>query len=101
MIEIILKILLAVFAVFGLYAFAHVLGELFFQNDRIHLMLLVDSSTVADEIDLHLEEAKSAQFVFCKRKICAVVMEKYATEGFLQALSQKGISWEIVKDREH
>ena len=99
MIEIILKILIAVFAVFGLYAFAHLLGELLFKNDRLKLAILVDSSLVAEQIDFYIEEAKNACFFFNNMEICAVIMEKYATDGFLQALEKRGISWEIARPK--
>ena len=99
MIEILLKILLALFALFGLYAFAHVICQLCFQNDRIKTMILVDSDSVSEEIDFYLEEAKNARFIFGGKQICAIIMEKYASESLLHTLKQKGISWEIVKSR--
>ncbi len=100
MIDILLKILMAVFAVFGLYAFAHALGELCFRNDRIRLMILVDCASVAEQIELYIEEAKSARFLFENRNICAIIMEEYATDELLQTLKRRKVSWEIVTDRE-
>lgn len=100
MIDILLKILMAVFAVFGLYAFAHALGGLCFRNDRIRLMILVDCASVAEQIDFYIEEAKNARFMLESRNICVVIMEKYATDELLQTLKRKRISWAIVTDRE-
>ncbi len=100
MIEILLKILLSVFSVFGLYAFAHMLGEIFFQNDNIKWMIWVDSMEIAEQIELYLEEAKSASFLFGNKRVCAIVMEKYATEELLQTLRRKRIPYKIVLQQE-
>ncbi len=98
MIELVLKILLAVFTVFGFYAFAHALCAWLFRNDHIRLTVLVDSAEVAEQIDLYIDEAKSARFSFGKTEIFAVVMEKYATKELLEFLKRKRISFLLATE---
>ncbi|MBE6662525.1 MAG: hypothetical protein E7606_04505 [Ruminococcaceae bacterium] len=100
MIEIVLKILLAVFAVFGFYAFAHALCAFLFRNEHIRLTVFVNSYEVAEQIDLYLDEAKNAQFSFGKMDICVVVMEKYAEKELLQNLKRKRIPFLLTTERE-
>lgn len=100
MLESLLKILVCVFAVFGLYAFAHALEVLCFPNDNIKCMVLVNSSEVAEQIELHLGEAKNAM-LFCGRKeVYVVIMEKYATDELLQFVKRKRLPFQIVSNNE-
>ena len=62
-VEIILKIITAIFTVFGLYAFAHAIEESCFRSDKIHMTVDVDSQEVADQIEMYLEEEKNAYFI--------------------------------------
>ena len=96
MIETFLEILTAVFAVFGLYAFAHALCAVIFRNDKVRPMLLVDSEAVASEIETYLFEAENAYFLLGSRKLLAVIRQPYATPGLLEILNQKRIPYEIV-----
>lgn len=98
MIEIFLEILMAVFAVFGLYAFAHALGTLALGNDRIATMLLIDSAAVASEIEMYVFEAQSNGFWLGGHRTIAVIRQPYATPELLEILNKKGIPYEIVCD---
>ena len=98
MIEIFLEILMAVFAVFGVYAFAHALGALVFGNARICTMLLVDSVTVASEIELYICEAQSACLWLGNHRLLAVIRQPYVTPELLRILKEKRIPYEIVCD---
>jgi hypothetical protein len=101
MVEIFLEILVAVFSVFGLYAFAHALGALIFKNENVRAMLLVDSAMVAREIRTYLDDAENACFLMGRRKLSAVIREPYATPELLGILNQKRIPYEIVTENGH
>ena len=98
MVEIFLEILVAVFSIFGLYAFAHALLALIFSNDNVRPMLLVDSAAVASEIETYLADAEYACFLMSSRKLSAVIREPYATPELLGILNQKRIPYEIVTE---
>ena len=98
MVEVLLKILICVFAVFGLYVFAHALGHICFPNRSIRCAILVDSREVAEQIEFHLDEAKSAAFLLGERRMYVVVMEECATKELLRFLEQKRIPFGIVSD---
>ena len=100
MIDVFVKIMIAVFAVFGLYAFAYLVNLLCFENQNIKIMLLVDSSTVCNEIEWYLDEVKSAGFFFGRKRISAIVMEKYATEELLSKLEKRKVPYQIVLQKE-
>lgn len=96
MTEIFFEILVAVFAVFGLYAFAHALCALIFRNEKVRPMLLVDSAEVASEVETYLFEAENACFLLGSRRLLAVIRQPYATAELLRILNKKGIPYEIV-----
>lgn len=96
MLDAVLKILLAVFAVFGLYAFSLFLGAVCFRNDKIRLAVWIDSWEIVGQIDLYLDEAKDASLFLGKTNVFAIVMEKYATDELMQILKRKKIPYEIV-----
>lgn len=98
MVETLLKIVICVFSVFGVYAFAHALGHMCFPNDHIRCMVFVDSPEVVEQIELHLGEAKDVASFFGKREIIAVVMEKYATNELLVFLKKKKIPVFVVSE---
>ena len=98
MLESLLKIFVCVFAVFGLYAFAHALGSLCFPNDSMKCMILVDSEAIAEQIELCFYEAKNAVEFFGKKEVCVVVMEKYATNELLRFVERKKIPFWVVSD---
>ncbi len=98
MVELLLKILVCIFAVFGLYAFAHALGALCFPNDNIKCTVFVDSEAVAEQIEFYLDEAKNAT-LFCGRKeVNVLIMEKYATDELLRVVKRKKIPFRILSD---
>ena len=99
MLEGLLKILICVFAVFGLYVFAHALGHICFPNRSIQCALLVDSYEVAEQIEFYLDEAKGATLLLGEKRIYVVVMEKYATDELLRFLKRKRISFGVVSDK--
>ncbi|MBO4979948.1 MAG: hypothetical protein J6D16_06030 [Clostridia bacterium] len=98
MLELILKILVCVFAVFGLYAFAHALAAVCFPNPCLKWTVFVDSAAVSEQIELYCEEAKGALFLYGKREIFVVVMKKYATDDLLRFLKRKRIPYRILTD---
>ncbi len=98
MIELILKILVCVFAVFGFYAFAHALSVSCFPNPCLRWTVFVDSAAVSEQIELYYEEAKDALFLSGKRDMFVLVMEKYATNDLLQFLKRKRIPYRILSD---
>ena len=98
MVETLLKIVICVFSVFGIYAFANVLGHICFPNDSIRCTVFVNSFEVVEQIELHLNEAKDATFFLGKKEICVSVMEKYATKELLEFLEKKRIPVFVVSD---
>ena len=101
MVEIFLEILVAVFSVFGLYAFAHALLALVFRNDNVRLMVLVDSAAVVSEIETYLDDAANAYFLMGSRKLSVIIRAPYATPELLGSLNQKRIPYEIVIENGH
>ena len=100
MVELLLKIFVCFFAVFGLYAFAYALGAVCFPNNSLKWAVFVDSLAVAEQIELHVDEAKNALF-FCGRKeIFVLVMEKYATNELLRFLERKKIPFWVISNEE-
>ncbi len=97
-IELFLKITVAVFAIFGLYAFLHLLWASLLRSDRIKTMLCVDSEEIAGRIDVYLEEAKNACSFFEKSDVIAVIMEKYANDPLLSRMRDMGIRYYVVKE---
>ena len=100
MLESLLKILVCVFSVFGLYAFAHALEALCFPNDSIKCMLLVDSKAVAEQIELHLDEVKNVMLFCGKKEVYVIIVEKYATSELLQIVKRKRLPFQIVSNNE-
>ena len=96
MIEIFLEILTAVFAVFGLYAFASALSLLIFEDDNIGQMLLVDSAEVASGIELYLSEARGVCVWLGGKRLTVIIEAPYATPELLEILNKKRIPYEIV-----
>ena len=98
MVETLLKIVICVFSVFGIYAFANALGHICFPNDSIRCTVFVDSSEVVEQIELHLDEAKNALLFFGRKEVCVTIMEKYATKEFLNFLEKKKIPVFVVSE---
>ena len=97
-VEIILKIITAIFTVFGLYAFAHAIEESCFRSDKIHMTVDVDSQEVADQIEMYLDEAKSAYFIHGNDRISVIIMEELASKELTELLEKRHIRYHIVAD---
>lgn len=98
-VEIVLKIFTAVFTVFGLYSFAHAIEETCFRSDKIHMTVDVDSREVADQIEMYLDEAKSAYFVRGDSRISVLIMEELATKELTELLDRRHIRYHIVAEK--
>lgn len=98
-VEIVLKIFTAVFTVFGLYAFARAIEETCFRSDKIHMTIDVDSKEVADQIEMYLDEAKSACFLCKSGRISVLIMEELATKELVGLLDRRHIRYHIVAEK--
>ncbi len=96
LVELFLKLTVAVFSVFGLYAFAKALEETLFRSDKICVTVKVDSSDVARQIEFYLKEAKNALFVRKSRTILVIIIEELADNELIDFLKKRNIRYHIV-----
>ncbi len=95
--EVFLEIVVAAFAVFGLFCLVDLVGERLFGSDNLVLAVEVDEEYVAQELDLYLREAQNACFRRGGREIVVILKERFATEETLLRLKRKKIRY-IIKD---
>lgn len=94
--EVFLEIVIAAFAVFGLFSLVSLIGETYFRSDNILLAVEVDTEQVASELAACLKEARDAFFLRGKSEIVVIIKRELATKELLSWLERKKIRY-IVK----
>lgn len=95
--EVFLEIVIAAFAVFGLFSLVELIGETYFRSDSVVLAVEVDSEQVAREFALYVKEAREALFLRGKSEVIVIIKKEFATEETLSWLERKKIRY-VLKD---
>lgn len=95
--EVFLEIVIAAFAVFGLFSLVELIGETYFRSDSVVLAVEVDSEQVARELALYVKEAREAFFLRGKSEVIVIIKNEFATEETLSWLERKKIRY-VLKD---
>ena len=94
--EVFLEIVIAAFAVFGLFSLVSLIGEAYFRSDSILLAVEVDTEQVASELATYVKEARDSFFLRGKSEILVIIKREFATEELLGWLTRKKMRY-IVK----
>lgn len=98
--EVILQIIVALFAVFGLCSLFSLIEETWFVSDNVSVSIEVDTDEVAKDIELYLREAKRRPLANGTR-VTVLIRREYAKEPLLRRLRQKKIRYYIVDSMEN
>ena len=88
--EVVFPIIVAFFAVFGLYSLICRIGETWFTSDNITVCIEVDTAEVSTEIDRYLKEAGRIPIAH-GGQITVLVRPEYADEALLRKLRRRHI----------
>lgn len=94
--EVFLEIVIAAFAVFGLFSLVSLIGETCFRSECVVLAVEVDEEHVARELATYVKEAHDSFFLRGKSEILVIIKREFATEETLAWLNRKRIRY-IVK----
>lgn len=97
--EVILQIIVACFAVFGLCSLFSLIGETWFISDNISVCIEVDTEEVARDLDLYLREAKRVPL--SRGGVTVLIRKAYAEELLLRRLCRRKIRHYVVDDMEN
>ncbi len=95
--EVFLEILIAAFAVFGLFSLVVLAGERLFGSDELILAIEVNEAYVAKELESYVKEARGSCFLRGRSEIVVILKKEFATDEMLLWLKQKKIRY-ILKD---
>ena len=95
--EVFLEIVIAAFAVFGLFSLVELIGETYFRSDCLVLAVEVDSEQVARELSSYLKEAREAFVLRGNSEVLVVIKRELATAELLAWLERKRIRY-LLKD---
>ena len=95
--EVFLEIVLVSFAVFGLFSFVILMGELCFGSDEMLLAIRVEEAHVADMLELYVREARRSWFRRADRRLLVIIGASFATKERLAWLDEEKIEYLIVE----
>lgn len=98
--EVILPILLALFAVFGGGSLFFFIWETWFVSDNISVFVEVDTDEAAKNVAQYLREAGKVPLAK-GNGVTVLVRRAYAEDALLRYLKRKKISYHIVDDMEN
>ena len=97
--EVILQIIVAAFAVFGICSLFWLMEETWFVSDNLSVSLEVDTDEVAQNISSYLKSAGRRPLANGSR-VTVLVHGKYANEPLLRFLKRRKIRYYIIEDME-
>ncbi len=95
--EVFLEILIAAFAVFGLFSLVLLIGERFFGSEQLILAIEVEEAFVANDLAYYVKEARGSCFLRGRSEIVVILKKELATEDRLLWLKRQKIRY-ILKD---
>ena len=93
--EVILPILIAIFAVFGGGSLFFLIAETWFVSDNISVCLRVDTAEAAQNIGDYLKEARRRPLAG-GNGVTVLLHKEYAAPSLVHYLSRKGVRYYIV-----
>ena len=97
--EVILQIIVAAFAVFGICSLFWLIEETWFVSDNLSVSLEVDTEEVAQNIASYLKAAERRPLANGTR-VTVLVRRRHANEQLLRFLKRRNIRYYIVEDME-
>lgn len=94
--EAFLEIILAFFAVFGVYSLCKFVLAVILGYDNIRIVLEVDTQEVADNIDAYLKEARENCLALFGKKIAVIVRREFLSERLVRKLERKQIKYYVI-----
>ena len=93
--EVILPIVVALFAVFGLFCLFSLIGDTWYGSDNISVCLLVDTVEVADHLDVYLREA-SRKPLSRGGGITVLIQKRFANEHLLRKIRERSLCYYVL-----
>lgn len=94
--EVFLEIIVAIFAVFGLFCLIKLVDVIWFGCDNVRVTVEVDTPDTAEYICDFLKEAENTCLVWGGREIAVLVRSEFADEKLLKKLEQKRVKYYII-----
>ncbi len=94
--EVFLKIIVAFFAVFGIYSLCNFVFTTFLGYDNIRIVLEVDTQEVADNIERYLSEARENCLALCGKQIAVIIRREYLNEKLIKKLDRRHIKYYVI-----
>lgn len=93
--EVVLPIIVALFAVFGVYSLLALIGETWFGSDNIAVSVEVDTSEVASNLEGYLREARRRPLSH-SGGVTVLIRREYATQALTRKLRRQHIRYYII-----
>ena len=93
--EVVLPIIVALFAVFGVYSLLALIGETWFGSDNIAVSVEVDTSEVASNLEGYLREARRRPLSH-SGGVTVLIRREHATQALTRMLRRRHIRYYIV-----
>lgn len=93
--EVVLQILVALFAVFGVYSLIALIGETWFGSDNIAVSVEVDTNEAAINLEDYLREAKRRPLSH-SGGVTVLIRREYATEALMRKLGRRHIRYFVI-----
>ena len=95
--EVILPIMIAIFAVFGGGSLFFLIAETWFVSDNISVCIRIDTTEAAQNIEEYLREAGRRPLAG-SNGVTVLVCREYAEPSLVRDLSRRGIRYYIVEN---
>lgn len=94
--EAFLEIILALFAVYGVYSLYRFVFSVILGYDNIRIVLEVDTKEVADNIDAYLKEARENCLALFGKQVAVIIRRDLLSEGLIKKLDRKRIKYYVI-----
>ena len=99
--EVILKIFVSLFAIFGAYCLICIIAQTAMRSGRAHVAIMLESEEDVFDLDIYLEDASSLCFLKnAARPIVLVERNLCEDPQTLDILKEKGVSFVIFDGKE-
>lgn len=96
--EVILQIILSLFAVFGFCSFLALIEETWFMSDNVTVCVTVDTKDAADDIEGYLREA--GKVPLSRGGVTVLVERRFAEEPLLKKLKRRRLRYFVIDKEE-
>lgn len=94
--EVFLKIILAFFAVFGMYSLFKFVFTAVLGYENIRIVIEVDTQEVADNIEAYLREARENCLALFGKQIAVIIRREYLNEKLEKKLERRHIKYYVI-----